>query len=198
MIIGLVGGIASGKSFVARKLASLKHGLLIEADAIAKAKLADNAVVLKLKDKFGDSVFTQDGIVNRAAIAKLVFGDTVEHDENRRWLNDLIHPLVRATIQRQITDQQAKSPETWIILDIPLLLESGWNSSCDRIIFVDTPVELRQKYAAKRGWHPTELTKREQNQISLENKRAAATDVLLNTGVESDMVAALTLLIANW
>lgn len=191
MIIGLVGGVASGKSFVARKLAALTNGLVVDADSIAKAKLSDAFVSTALKSKFGDSVFHHDGQVDRSAVAQRVFGDSPIHAENRQWLNDLIHPLVREEIQAIIANEQAKSDEPWIVLDIPLLLESGWDKACDRVIFVDTPKHLREVYAAKRGWAGDELLKREQSQISIDEKRDRATDVVVNTGVESELQATL-------
>jgi dephospho-CoA kinase len=191
VIIGLVGGVASGKSFVAQKLAALTSGMVIEADAIAKAMLTDATVLRALKDKFGDGIVGADGQVNRKAVASRVFGDTTSHAENRQWLNNLIHPKVRTEIQSQIAARRAESPNAWIILDIPLLLEGGWDKICDRVLFVDTSPELRAKFAAKRGWSADELAKREQSQISIQQKRVRATDHVLNSGVESELESGL-------
>lgn len=172
LIIGLTGGIASGKSFVAALLAE-NGAVVMDADQIAHDVLADPQVLQTLADRWGTHVIKEDGSPNRSEIGIIVFADNEDATAEKKFLEQQIHPRVRKRIQEQLeVAQQEGKPAA--ILDIPLLHESSWDERCDLIIHVDTPLEVRQARAAARGWSSGELAKRESTQLPVIEKRQKA------------------------
>ncbi len=154
---------------------------VIDADRIGHELLLTNDILKKLSDIFGEDILENEGLVLRQRLAEKVFGDSDEQTSNRNRLNELLHPAIRSEILRLI--KQAPQDADAIILDAALLLEAGWADECDAVIFVDTPVELRQqRAAASRGWTPTEFQRREASQWSLLKKRQNAQFVVDNSG----------------
>jgi dephospho-CoA kinase len=179
--IGLVGGVASGKSLVAKMLVELGAGLL-DADRTGHAVLAeDPAVQRKLHERWGDAVFAPDGSVNRRAIAQRVFasGGTAELD--RRFLEDLLHHRIRRRLL-QMKDQFAAEGRPAVVLDAPILLEAGWGPMCDILLMVDVPREIRLKRALSRGWTEEEFNGREAAQWPVDDKRREAHFMIPNDG----------------
>ena len=172
LIIGLTGGIASGKSFVANLLAE-KGAVIMDADQIAHDVLAEAQVLQTLADRWGSHVIKEDGSPNRSEIGKIVFSDTQNATDEKKFLEQQIHPRVRKRIQQhlEVAQQHGKAVA---VLDIPLLYESGWDERCDVIIHVETPLEVRQERAATRGWNSDELARRESTQLSVDEKRQKA------------------------
>ncbi|MCH2151873.1 MAG: dephospho-CoA kinase [Phycisphaerales bacterium] len=180
-VIGLTGGIGSGKSQVAMMLQSLGC-VVADADAMAKESLQMPAVIQQLQNRWGDRVCSSEGGVDRETIASIVFQDESE----RRWLESVIHPLVHE--QREALFAAAPQDAVALVIDAPLLLEAGLDSDCDAILFIDTPEEIRQKRLQRdRGWEPTELSRREAAQISLDEKRSMAHHVVCNDGEVEDL-----------
>lgn len=181
LVIGLIGGIAAGKSTVARLLAGPK-GLVLSADAIAHDVLASPEVSALVAERFGPEALGPDGAPDRAVLAARVFDP--EHGEaHRRALEGWTHPRVRATISARMREARAAGVP-WVVLDVPLLLENdhehGWINACDALVFIDVPLAERRRRAATRGWAPDELSRREAAQLALEEKRSRADFVLLN------------------
>lgn len=178
-LIGLIGGVAAGKSTVARWLAD--HGALwLDSDKAAREVLESPEVVEQLRARFPDAVVDGQGHVDRKAVAARVFGDDPAAIANRLWLERLIHPRVRALTEQRIDEAAGQYPA--IVIDAPLLIEAGWADACDVILFVDTPLELRAKFAAARGWTREDFDKREQSQMPLADKRERATVIIANDG----------------
>lgn len=179
-VVGIVGGVSAGKSSVVRNVRDLQL-CVIDADRIGHELLLTNDILKKLSDIFGEDILENEGLVLRQRLAEKVFGDSDEQTSNRNRLNELLHPAIRSEILRLI--KQAPQDADAIILDAALLLEAGWADECDAVIFVDTPVELRQqRAAASRGWNPTEFQRREASQWSLLKKRQNAQFVVDNSG----------------
>jgi dephospho-CoA kinase len=176
-IIGLAGGIGSGKSFVASLFAG-EGCLVLDADASARAAYADPAVRAALRQWWGDAAFLPDGSPDRRAIAERVFSDPPE----RAKLEHLIHPRVAADrdrLMRLHADDPLVRAYVW---DVPLLFETGLNKSCDAVVFVDAPLaERARRVARSRHWPPGELERRENSQYPLDKKRAMSHYVLGNT-----------------
>ena len=109
----------------------------------------------------------------------MVFGGDGEATARREQLNAILHPAIRTAIVREISrlQQQVPGPPA-IILDAPLLLETGWERSCDWILFVDTPESVRRQRALERGWNDSHWQAREQSQMKLDMKRKAATHLI--------------------
>ncbi|QDU84403.1 Dephospho-CoA kinase [Planctomycetes bacterium Pla163] len=179
LVVGVLGGIASGKSLVARLLAG-DDGAVVDADRVAHAVLASDAVTRKVRERFGDAVLGVDGRPDRRALAQVVFEDS----EARAALEGWIHPLVRDRIR---TALDAARTASIVVLDVPLLLENdrehGLRAACDVLVHVDAPVEQRTARAVtERGWAPDELARRERAQLPQDEKRRAAQHVIVNDG----------------
>jgi dephospho-CoA kinase len=176
-IIGLVGGIGSGKSYVAKLFGELGC-FVIDSDAQVREAYRDPAVVEAVRGWWGDQVLHADGAVNRSAIAARVFADPAE----KVRLEALLHPMVHAARAVQM-EAAAKDPQVvGFVWDTPLLLEAGLGPQCDAIVFVDTPFERRlARVKARSGWDATELLRREKSQMPLDTKRSLSDHVLTNT-----------------
>lgn len=188
IIVGLIGGIASGKSTVAKMLEA-RGGLWLNSDRMAHEVLRSQEVVAMVVQRFGDSVLDSAGQIDRQAIAERVFGDDPESQANLQWLESVIHPRVRALTESRIAGDAGQ--HRFAVVDAPLLLEAGWGPKCDRILFVDTPQAKRIEFAAARGWSAQELARREASQWSLDKKRAQASDILPNHGSVEELQQAV-------
>ena len=165
-IIGILGGISSGKSTVADQLAKLGCAI-IDADHIAHELLDDENIRQRLRKVFPETIFDPDGRVNRDRLAQIVFDDPHKMTE----LNDIIHPPVLSKCRDLISQYRASPEVPAIVLDIPLLLEVGWEKTCDKIIFVDCKEQIRAQRAQKKAFlSKNQIKKRENLQISLDNK----------------------------
>ena len=184
--IGLVGGIASGKSLVAEMLVDLGAALL-DGDRTGHAVLAEDAEVHQaLRDRWGDAVFAADGSVDRSAIAKRVFAEGSAAEVERRFLEHLLHPRIRQRLDH-LRDQCRAEGKPAVVLDAPILLEAGWGPICDVVLMVDCPRDLRLQRALRRGWTEEEFDRREQAQWPVDEKRRAADVVIQNDGSETQL-----------
>ncbi|MDP6370080.1 MAG: dephospho-CoA kinase, partial [Planctomycetota bacterium] len=172
-VLGLVGGIASGKSAVARFLAG-EGGTVLDADVLAREALETPAVIQAITSAWGSDLLGENGLLSRPALARRVFDDP----QARRWLEGLTHPAVRARIRAGLEEARSlgRGP---IVLDVPLLLESnsseGLAALCDSLIFVASDPTHREARARQtRGWPAGEVARREATQLPLPEKRARA------------------------
>lgn len=175
-VIGLAGGIGAGKSAVAAALGAMGC-MIIDSDARAKAALDRPEVCDELVRWWGGDILT-NGRVDRSRVAAIIFADP----EQRRKLEALVHPIVRQERAAMIKDAVQAGAKA-VIVDAPLLFEAGVDKECDAAIFVDAPRELRlARVAASRGWTADELTRREQSQLPIEEKRARSRYIVDNSG----------------
>jgi dephospho-CoA kinase len=194
LVIGVLGGIASGKSEVARRLAG-PDGVAIDADQLVAELYQSSDAREKLRARFGPEVLQRDGSVDRAQLARRIFAEPGE----RKWLEDWIHRAVRARILSLIDRARAaRAPR--IVLDVPLLLENDaqhhLSRQCHRLVFVDAPLAARNARAiASRGWNDGEVARREVLQLPLDEKRARAHHVILNRGGLQELQAAVDALL---
>ncbi|MGI9457485.1 MAG: dephospho-CoA kinase [Aeoliella sp.] len=179
--IGLVGGVASGKSMVAEMLAEF-GAVVLNADRAAHNVLTQPEVQAQLVARWGRGILLEDGVIDRQAVARIVFGDDPPASEEREFLESVVHPLARAALEtkRKLLAQEGKEV---FVIDAPLLLEAGWDSACDCVIFVDTPDSARLVFAQKRGWPSGELVRRENAQMPLATKRHRA-DLVLDNSID--------------
>lgn len=179
--IGLVGGVASGKSRVAQLLVELGAGL-VDADRLGHAVLEEDAdVQAALRRRWGDDVFAPDGSVNRAAIARRVFGESDAARTERQFLEQLVHPKIGQRLEAERL-RLAAAGRPAVVIDAALLFEANWRPSCDLVLFVDVPRELRLERARRRGWSETDFTWREAAQWPIDLKRQLADVSLSNAG----------------
>lgn len=177
-VIGLVGGIGSGKSTVAAEIARQAGGIVIDSDKEAKAALDRPDVRDQLVAWWGRGVVGKDGRIDRGQVADIVF----RRPEERERLEGLVHPIVRSTRAQAIERARAAGASVAII-DAPLLFEAGVDRECDLVLYVDAPLEARVgRVKATRGWDAAELERREKAQVPLEEKRQRSDDVVVNDG----------------
>ncbi len=182
-IIGIAGGIGSGKSFAARLLGDMGC-YVIDSDAQVRQAYLDPLVRDQLREWWGDEVFTTAGAVDRSAVARRIFPSPAE----RNRLEGLIHPWVMAARDREMALRAAEPGVVAFVWDTPLLFEKGLNRACDCVVFVDADMPLRQaRVAAERGWDTAELTRRENLQWTLDKKREIADYVVKNTADAGDL-----------
>lgn len=178
-IVGLLGGVASGKSLVARQLAALGAAVL-DADRAGHEVLRLPQVEAAARARWGDAVFGPDGRIDRARLARVVFADPPAGAPQREYLEQLTHPEIGKLLARQ-AEAMAASGIRVAVVDAPLLLEAGWDKLCDTLLFVDAPREARLARALARGWTKEEFAAREGAQESPDGKRARADVVVDNS-----------------
>ena len=176
-IIGIAGGIGSGKSRVARLFGEMGCAV-IDSDAQVREVYSREDVRRTLKQWWGDGVFKQGGELDRAAVAAKVFSDPAE----RQRLEALVHPLVAEARDRAMREAARDPQLVAFVWDTPLLFEVGMNAACDAVVFVDAPQDLRLlRVRRSRGWDAAELARRENLQWPLDRKRQLSDDVVTNT-----------------
>jgi len=197
-IIGLIGGIASGKSFVADILVELGC-VCIDADQVGHALLGNPMIQYQLRKQFGEDIFRNDGTVDRACLGEAVFGSHEASRQALKQLNQIMHPAIHSAMVRQINllQQQTPAPKA-VILDAPLLLEAGWECSCDWIFFVDTSDSVRRQRARERGWTEDQWRAREAVQMDLNLKRKSATHLISGESEQAELRRRLERLLAGF
>ena len=179
--VGLTGGVASGKSTVSAMLGEL-GAVVIDADALAREVVAGGTPGLAaVVERFGTSLLTADGELDRPAMGRLVFADA----EARRRLEAIVHPLVR---ERMAALEEAAAPDAIVVHDIPLLVEGGRADTFDAVVVVDCPPELQvARMVTDRGWTQEDAESRIAAQASREQRLAVATYVIDNVGSLDDL-----------
>lgn len=191
VVIGIVGGIAAGKSTVAALFE--EAGLVrVDADAEARRATAAPSILAALAARFGPEVLRPDGQLDRAALARIVFRDRAEKAD----LEAITHPVIRAAILDRIARSHAEGRS--VLLDAPLLLEGPLAGRCDAIVFVEASTETRRARAIARGWTEEEWRSRERSQLDLALKRAAARATIANDGDLDDTRRQVADFLARW
>ncbi|MFJ7749492.1 dephospho-CoA kinase [Arthrobacter sp. NPDC097144] len=183
--VGLTGGIAAGKSVVARTLVDC-GAVLIDADALAREVVAPGTDGLAaVVDAFGPGILAPDGSLDRPALAAVIFGD----EDRRKVLNGIIHPLVRARAAQLAAEAPA---DAILVQDIPLLVETGQAPNFDFVLVVEAPEDVRlDRMVRDRGMGPDAARARIAAQATAEQRAAAADVVLHNTGTPEELAAAV-------
>ena len=156
---------------------------ILDADRAGHDALRQPLVKVALRQAFGDSIFNPAQEVVRSQLAARVFGSDDPSKQNLRTLEQIVHPVLRADLQQQLQHVRELGQVQVILLDAPILLESGWKDLCDAVVFIDTPLARRQQWtAAGRGWTPEELARREASQWPIARKRIESDYVVDNSG----------------
>ncbi|MCA9232701.1 MAG: dephospho-CoA kinase [Planctomycetales bacterium] len=186
-ILGVVGGIASGKSAVSAELAAL-GAVVLDADQAAHSAINLPEVKQQLVDRWGVGVLAESGDVDRAAVARRVFSGSGEDNAELRFLEQTLHPRIRQQFQAELA-RLAPTGVPAVVIDAPLLLEAGWENLCDEVIFVDSARRVRLARAAQRGWTEQDFSRREQAQMPIEEKKRKATQIIRNDGTRAALKA---------
>ncbi len=178
-LIALTGGIASGKSTIARRLAEL-GAVVVDADQIVRdVQAPGSAVLARIEDVFGADVIDADGALDRAALGAKVFGDP----EQLARLNAIVHPAVRAESQRRFEEAASAGPETVVVYDVPLLVEARVDDPWDLIVVAHAPAdERRRRLVELRGMAEQAAQERIDAQVSDERRLAIADEVIETAG----------------
>jgi dephospho-CoA kinase len=192
-VIGLVGGIGSGKSRVAEALAA-RGGRLIAADPLGHEALRQPAIRASVAERW-PSVIDPDGEVNRRRLGRIVFADVAE----LRALEALVFPWIEERVREEMKKAAADPAVAFTVLDAAVMLEAGWNNICDRIVYVHTPRPLRlARLREQRGWTADEVAARERAQLSLSEKAARADAAINNAGPPEDLARQVDALLRRW
>ena len=172
-IVGLTGGIGSGKTTIANLFADLGVPL-VDADVVAREVVAkDSPLLSKIVEYFGAQVLTEQGELNRSALRERVFS----HDEDKLWLNNLLHPSIRERMKQQLAEQTAP----YILFVVPLLIENKLTALCDRILVVDVSPQTQLARSSQRDNNNFEQIQRIMNsQVSQQERLKWADDVINN------------------
>lgn len=187
-IIGILGGVGSGKSTVAAEFAKLGCKV-IDADKIAHELLDEPVVRNKVVASFGEVILDSTGEIDHRKLADIVFADA----DKLSALNKIIHPLVLEQAEELIKRVRHQNQVKAIVLDMPLLVEVGWAKRCDKLIFVECKRQLRAKRAKKMGiFSENQLKIRENFQISLDKKESIADNIIDNNSGFSALTGQVT------
>jgi dephospho-CoA kinase len=197
-VVGICGGIGSGKSAVARAF-ERRGARVLDADRTAHEVLTEPDVRDRIRAEFGEKVLN-GGAVDRGALARLVFGDSPGHAAARSALEAIVHPRILARLEADLAAIRAlPSPPAVVVIDAPLLTESPLRAACDEIVFVDAPEAARlARTRAERRWDPADHRARERAQTDLERRRNSATRVIDNSGTPEDLERACDALYQSW
>jgi dephospho-CoA kinase len=180
-VIGLLGGIASGKSMVAQSL--VKRGaILLDADAAGHAVLREPEIEAAARARWGDAIFGADGHIHRPALAKIVFALPPDGPRELSFLESLTHPRIGERLREQLDQMAADGKPRIVVLDAPVMLKAGWDRFCDLLVFVEADRPTRLHRALLRGWAEQEFDRREAAQEHVESKRSLADVVIANSG----------------
>lgn len=181
-MIGVIGGIGSGKSSVARWAAERLPVLLLDADQLGHRALKVPEIRAQLVTEFGPQIVDASGEVDRRLLALRVFGERAEEVQARRRLEAIVHPQLRAEMEQQLRSLNPDQTQA-VLLDAALLQEAGWDDVCDAVVFIEIPESERaRRVFNQRGWNADELAAREASQWPVERKRSLATHRVWNTG----------------
>jgi dephospho-CoA kinase len=179
-LIGVVGGVGSGKSAVANWVSTHAPVAVIDADKLGHEALLSVSVKAELRARFGDEIFDSAGNIVRAKLANRVFGVDANHLVARRDLERIVHPAISRQIAAEVSIAVEQRAEA-VLLDAAILLEAGWRDLCELVVFIETPAEMRlQRVQAHRGWTKAELQRREESQWDLSKKRQESDLVIVN------------------
>ncbi|MGY5452113.1 dephospho-CoA kinase [Agarivorans sp. MS3-6] len=173
MIVGLTGGIASGKSQVSAEFERLGVPV-VDADVVARQVVEPGqAALAKIAEHFGKPVLLDDGRLNRPALRQIIF----QHPSQKQWLNQLLHPLIRQQMQQQLATVNGP----YKLLVAPLLLENQLETLVDRVLVIDVPLATQLNRTIERDKVSEQQAQQIVNsQMSRQDKLAAANDVIVN------------------
>ena len=202
LIIGLAGGVASGKSLVARCFEYFGAAVL-DADRLGHEVLREPEVIAEIVSNWGECV-VKDGEIDRSALGKIVFDSNLGGTNSQlKKLEQITHPRIGLKIRQQLSKLEKESNLKGaeipaVVLDAPVMFKAGWDKLCDKIVFVDAEISIRQQRARQRGWNPDELARREAYQTPLNEKRKLSTSVIQNSNSKIETLNQVRSLWQQW
>jgi dephospho-CoA kinase len=181
IVLGVCGGVASGKSVVAGQLQALGAQVL-DVDRVGHEVLADPKVIRAAVERFGTEVLDGSGQLCRRQIARRVFAPTPAGRGDLEYWESWTHPRIGALLERRLGELREREPLGVVVVDAAVLFKAGWDRFCDKVIYVDAPRSTRLRRALARGWSPEDFSARETVQLPLEEKRRRSHIVIDNSG----------------
>lgn len=191
LVIGIAGGVGSGKSSVASELAS-RGAAILDADQIGHDLLDETEVQDQLVRRWGSHVRGPAGAIDREAVAEIVFGETAEALNELCFLEELVHPRIARRLESMISELKEDGEVEVVVLDAAVMFKTGWDRFCDRFLFVEAAESERIARCQERGWTVDDFQRREANQESLELKRNRADWLVDNSGTRQRMAEQIT------
>jgi dephospho-CoA kinase len=194
LVIGLVGGIGSGKSWVAELLAQ-RGARVISGDEAGHEALRQPEIRERIRQRWGSQVLNGQGEVDRRKLGAMVFQDPRQRQE----LETIVHPWIEERLREEIAAAAREPGVGLIVLDAAILLEAGWSRVCDAIVYVHAPRPVRlRRIAEQRGWSVDEVEARERAQLPLTEKATRADHVVENTGDRAAVARQIDRLVRDW
>ena len=186
IIIGLSGGIASGKTTVANLFNEHFNIDIVDADIVAREVVAVGSDGLKqITDRFGETILLEDGSLNRSKLRELIFSDPTE----KQWINGLLHPMIRNKIDSDLS----KVTSPYGLLVAPLLVENQMQSMADRVLIVDVPTEVQiERTMSRDNVSREQVASILKSQASREQRLAVADDVIKNHTKNQELLPQIT------
>lgn len=187
-VVGLTGGIGSGKSAAATIFAKLGV-TVVNADSVARDIVEPGSEALQaIANRFGQTILLDNGHLDRAALRKKIFSDAESSNTAKQWLEELTHPLIRQRIIEQLNKQKIESEADYRILESPLLMETDQHKLVDRLLLIDIPKSLQIERTMARDHNSKEQVDAIiAAQMSREDKKLLANDQIENTGTLADL-----------
>jgi len=194
LVIGLIGGVGSGKSLAAEEFT--KHGArVLSGDEFGHEALRRPDIKEQVIRRWGQEILNANGEVDRRKLGTIVFGDAKE----RQALEALVFPWIEKRIDEELTRAANDPTVKFVVLDAAIMLEAGWDRRCDRIVFVDAPRDIRyERLASKRGWTAQQLESREKAQWPLNEKLKRADAILDNSGSPDALARQILRFLEQW
>jgi dephospho-CoA kinase len=193
LVVGLIGGIGSGKSRVGALFAE-RGARVISGDALGHEALRQPDIKARVVERWGQDVLTGAGEIDRRRLGARVFADTAE----LRALEALVFPYIGSRLQEEVAKAQADPEVRLVLVDAAVMLEAGWAAACDRLVYVHAPRAERLRRLAQRGWGAKEVEARERMQLPLTDKVSRADVALDNSGPAEETARQVDALLRQW
>jgi len=193
-VIGLIGGIGSGKSQVSRLLEEA-GAVVLSGDALGHEALRQADLKARIVGGFGADFLDEQGEIQRRKLGGIVFAQETE----RQALESIVHPYIKQRLREELAKARGRPGVRLIVVDAAIMLEAGWDDLCDELIFVDVPHAVRlERIRRQRGWSEKEVQAREQAQMPLTEKARRAHYILNNAGSLDDLRCQVEALLRRW
>ncbi len=193
-VVGLLGGIGSGKSEVARLLREA-GAVILSGDALGHEALRQAELKGRIVERFGKGILDDKGEIERRKLGCIVFSSLDE----RRALEEIVHPWIKRRLSEELAVARGRPDVPLIVVDAAIMLEAGWDELCDELVFVEVPRALRlERIRRQRGWTEKEVDAREQAQLPLTEKAQRANTIVTNAGSPDDLRHQLLALLERW
>ena len=193
LVVGLIGGIGSGKSAVAAAFAR-QGAVVVSGDVAGHEALQQPKIRQQVVQRWGQAMLDDRGEIDRRKLAAIVFNDPAE----RKTLEAMVFPWIERRLREQIMAAKQDRRTPLIILDAAVMLEAGWDHGCNRLIYINVPREVRLRRLAERGWELSQIEAREKAQWPLEEKASRADAIIDNGGDRAETSRQVEALVGKW